>query len=588
MLALYDTAHSSKTPLDNYADLYVEQAIGSGSTPIVLDQLHFTYPLEDECNKLIDYECYVSTEDDEYIVKEINLQTTDSGITWVEYVCDLNIEPLKGTLIDNFAPGNVAAEDAANLALAGTGWAVGYCDITKVRTAAQTQCTVLDALTDISTAYACEITFDTTNHLVNLHIKQGADRGAYFAEQLNLKTLQVQGNSRDYVTRIYPVGKDGMTIASVNGGVSYISNYQYSTKVVEAYWIDNRYTVASDMLADADERLNYLSMPTRAYSADIVDLARESDKWNLLDFSLGDFIWLLSESTGVREQQRIVKIDRYLEEPERSTCEIANRIASLDDIILRVSDAADTLSDATDSTGAIQGSSVQVTNPDGTYSSLNATVATIGTLIATKATITDLQAAQASIQNLQADKADITDLTANYITADTISSTYATIENLNVQEGRINDLVSNEITTDYLNANYADINLANVASGTINTALIATGAIQTAQIADGSITDAKIVTLTASKLTAGTIDAGEIDVVNLHADEITVGTINGAQIAGNTITDGNLADNAVTTDKIAVGAITADQIAQGAVTSDKIAAGSIKESQLNWQSHLLY
>ncbi len=598
MLILYDTAHVKLCALTNYSDLYVEEVVsGTGSSDnITLPQLHFKYPLEDPTNGKVALECYIALatddgrDDAEYIVKEHNLKTEENGgITWVEYVCDLNVEPLKGTLIDNFAPGSVPPDQAANLALAGTGWKVGYCDVSRRRTAAKTNCTVFEAVEDIAKAYSCEITFDSINHLVNIHQKQGADRGVYFAEQLNLKSLEVQANSRSYVTRLYPRGKDGLTISDVNGGVPYVSNYQYSTKTgYDAYWIDNRYTNAADLLADAQERLDYLSKPTRAYSASIIDLARVSDQWSLLDFRLGDWITLMSESTGVREQQRIVKVDRYPDEPEKSTCELANRLASLDDIILRVSDAADAVDTATDSTGAVQGSAVQVTNTDGTYSNLNAVTAKVGSLIATKANITDLTATTARISTLESNSVTTAYLTANYITADSVKADYATIGNLNAATARIGTLESSQITTDYLTAHCADIDLGNIAAGTIKTAMIETGAVGTAQIADGSITDAKIVTLTASKLTAGKIDAGEIDVINLHADEITVGKINGGQIANSTITDENIADNSVTTKKIAVGAITADQLAKGSVTGDKIAPGSIKEAQLNWQSHLLY
>ena len=499
-LQLYDTAHNKLCGLTNYSDLYVEQALGTSTTPIVLDQLHFKYALEDNRRSLIDYECYVATEDAEYIVKEINLQTAEggtSGETWVEYVCDLNVEPLKGTLLDSFAPGSALAEDAANLALAGTGWTVGYSDITKRRTAAATNCTVFEALEDIAKAYSCDVVFDTTRKQVILHQQQGADRGAYFTEQLNLKSLQVQGNSRSYCTRLYPRGKDGMTIASVNGGVPYVSNYQYSTKVVCAYWTDNRYTSAADMMADAQDRLAYLSKPTRAYSANIVDLARVSDQWGLLDFRIGDTITLQSYSAGIREQQRIVKIDRYLDEAEKSTCEISNKIASLDDIVLRVSDAADTLNAATDSTGAIMGSSVQVTNPDGTYTTLTSAVATIGTLIATKATVTDLQAATARITTLETTSVTTTYLTANYLTADVVratyatidnvQATYATIDNLNTQKGRIDTLESTTVTTDYLTAHYTTTTDLQAAYATITSLTAATGRITTLESDSGTI-----------------------------------------------------------------------------------------------------
>lgn len=115
----------------------------------------------------------------------------------------------------------------------------------------------------------------------------GADKGAYFIDQLNLKAVNQQRNSYNYITRLIPVGKDGLDITSVNNGKNYVENYQYSSKVITAYWEDNRYTVVRDLFDDATERLNYLSKPLKAYSASVYDLAKVSNKYSILDYSLG-------------------------------------------------------------------------------------------------------------------------------------------------------------------------------------------------------------------------------------------------------------------------------------------------------------
>jgi phage minor structural protein len=482
MLLLYDTNHNKIGALTNCKDYYIEQAVN------IDDLLYFSYPIADPQYPLIAFECYVRNENNEYVIKEINAQGAKDGVEWAQFVCRVNLEDLKGYLLASFETIEQSPEESANLALAGTGWVVGYCDVTKLRTVRKAQCSVYDIMAEIVKAYACEINYDAVHKAVNIHQKQGADRGAYFAEQLNLQQLQSQSNTNDYITRLIPIGLNGLDITTINNDINYISNYQYSNKVLTGYWIDNRYTSNVDLVAlntalttcqvdatakdiwiggitsdnkltgaeksdigtemaaitaelavndtqattleittekaayddayntlnayiapliadtatettiggneckekfdfyylaritlltafvdkakvkidvaaqtlkdDAAERLAYLSKPTRAYSASIVDLASVSGTWDLLDFALGDFITLLSESKNVRELQRIVKIDRYPEEPERSTIQIANRIARLEDIILRVIDAADTVATVTDTTGSVVASSV--------------------------------------------------------------------------------------------------------------------------------------------------------------------------------------------------------------------------------------
>lgn len=352
MLILLNTNHEKIEALNNYKDYYVEQAIN------IDDVLYFSYPITDPQFPQITFECYISNRINEYVVKEINIQGTENEIEWAQFVCKINLEDLKGHTIEAFETAEQLVETAANLAIVDTGWAVAFSDVTTFRTVRMARCSVYDILVEITKAYNCEITYSSILKVIIIHQKQGADRGAYFAEQLNLKQLQAQGNSNDYITRLIPIGRDGLDITTVNAGVNYVANYQYSTKVITGYWIDNRYAVAQDLKDDATDRLGYLSKPTRAYSANIIDLANVSTEWGILDFALGDIITLLSESYNVRELQRIVKIDRYPDEPERSTIQIANRIVSLEDIILRLLDATETVEAATDTTGEIMGSSV--------------------------------------------------------------------------------------------------------------------------------------------------------------------------------------------------------------------------------------
>ena len=58
----------------------------------------------------------------------------------------------------------------------------------------------------------------------------GGDRGTYFSNEIRLKLLNQQGNTYDYITVIYPIGKDGITIGPVNNGSNILENYQYSNK----------------------------------------------------------------------------------------------------------------------------------------------------------------------------------------------------------------------------------------------------------------------------------------------------------------------------------------------------------------------
>jgi len=500
ILQLYDLEHKKIDGLVNYKELKIEREVN------VDDTLYFSYPNSDSKHDLIQEECYIRTKENEYVVKEINV-----GDDWTDIICKVNLENIKGNYVNSFETVEQTCTNAVNLALVGTGWTIGSCDVSKLRTTRKSNSTSYVILQEIQSTYDCEMTFDSMNKKVYIYQSMGSDKGTYFSEQLNLKKLDVQRNSYDYITRIIPAGKDGLDISSVNGGKNYVENHQYSSKVITAYWEDNRYTVAQDLLEDAISRLEYLSKPYRAYKADVIDLASINTKYSVLDYSLGDTITLLSKSKNTKEKQRIIKLTEYPEEPERNTCEIANKILKLEDLQIKFVEASDVVESITTSDGGVDGSKVdsidasQIQNLEvavASIANLTAINATIVNLTATKANIGELNAAIARIGTLEVTTATITQLNATNASIVNLTATTATIVNLNASNARI---VTLEATTATINT---------LLAGNIGAANIATGAITAGSgiIANLAIGDAQISTVNAGKLVAGTVDTSKVTI----------------------------------------------------------------------------
>ena len=280
MLILYDLNHNKLDGLINYKEFKIEREINSEDT------LSFLYPILDLKHDLIQEECYIRTKENEYIVKEVNYSDDD----WTEYICKINIEGIKGKDISHFEAVEQACIDSINLDLAGTEWTIGSCNVSKLRTVRKNNCNAFDVLNEMQSTYGCEMSFNSIDKKVYIYQTMGTDKGTYFSEQLNLKKLDVQRNSYDYITRLILLGKDGLDVESINSGLNYIQNYQYSNKIITAYWEDNRYTDAQSLLEDGTTRLNYLSKPYKAYKADVIDLASVNSNYSILDYSLGDTI----------------------------------------------------------------------------------------------------------------------------------------------------------------------------------------------------------------------------------------------------------------------------------------------------------
>lgn len=627
MLILYDINHTKIDGLTNYKDLKLDQEIN------VEDTLSFLFPNNDPKHNLLLEECYIRTIENEYVIKEVNY----SDDNWTEYICKINIEGLKGKAVDRFETIAQTCTDALNLLLVSTGWTIGTCNVTRLRTVRKNNCSAYEVLKEFQSIYKCEIRFDSINYLVYVYQSMGSDRGSYFAEQLNLKSLSIQRNSYSYITRLIPLGKDGLDITTVNGGLNYISNTQYSTKVFTAYWEDNRYTDAQTLKDDAIERLAFLSLPYKSYSAEIIDLASVSSQYSVLDYDLGDTITLMAHSKNTKEKQRIISITRYLDEPEKNTCQIANKIKSLDDIQVRLVDDADLVESVTTSDGLVDGSKIDgvdwevidnISIVTANIQDAAITEAKIGSLAVTRAKIAllavdtaqiaaaaittakiaDAQITNALIANAAVDSLQVKDAAITTVKIADANVTHAKIADAAIESANIKDAAIINAKIDRASVNKLEVVTADIKDAAITNAKVANAAIDTAQIVDLAVESAKIdnAAITTAKIALGAItnaligtaavetaqikDGSITDakIVGLTANKITAGTINAADITVINLNADNITVGTINGQRIADGAITAAKIAQGTITGDKIALGSIKEDQLNWSTHIIF
>lgn len=316
LLELYDRNHKKLANLTGIKSPHIQRTLEYGD-----ETLDFSYPTSGPWLAQLLAECYIRTDRQEYVVKAVEKSSTSA---WRKVSCALNIEELEGAPFEGFETVEQTVQAAAGFALEGTGWTVETdADITKKRTIRkEDDTTVWEVVKQIVTTYRLELEIDAVNKRLKFHTRRGQDRGAYFIERLNLRSLGVKTSSYGFYTRLIPIGKDGLHLW--RDGQNYIENHQYSDKVITSIWRDERYTVTAALLEDAQARLDEASTPARAYTAELVDLAAQSDKYNALAYDLGDAVLLVSEKTDEREKQRIVKLDEYPDDPLANKAELSN------------------------------------------------------------------------------------------------------------------------------------------------------------------------------------------------------------------------------------------------------------------------
>lgn len=464
MLHLYNLEHVKIKGLKAYKDYCIESTLSTGDKV-----LSFLYP--SHLSKDIIEESYIRTKTAEFVVKEI-----DSQGQWKSIKAVLNVEDLEGKEWEQFDSTEQTITDCLQLAIAGTGWTIGTCNVTRRRTVRKTNCSAWEVIQEAKKRYRVEIEFDTLNKKINIAEKIGTDKGVYFMDSLNLKNLNVQGNSYDFYTRIIAKGKEDLKVI--------VENHQYSNKTKTLIWKDERYTDEASLREDATAKLKELSKPYRAYSADILDLANMSEKYkDILEYSLGDTITLISKENGIREKQRVVTIREYPDEPQRNTCEIANTTLKFEDIQKEYQDTTDTVNNITADDGTISEEAVK--NAFTVFNKINANeinvlkgqfgelkvnkldvdvanikFTEINKAIINKADIVQLNAVSVKVKVLEGDSASFKNVLAGNITADNIQTKFLQTLQGWMLEGSIG------------NAQISDLNANKIRSGTVDTSLV--------------------------------------------------------------------------------------------------------------------
>lgn len=261
------------------------------------------FDVDFESSKLIQLEGLAKTEVGDYVVKEKKKNNMGYSI-----VCKPDFSSLQSNLVSYDFKTVTAEKMIGDILGANSGWTYNVSGSEK-RSLKIDERNKYDSIFAVADTFRYEIFFDVELKKITMRNNIGDNSGKlYIHDEVNLVNLVSTSDSYDIYTRIIPRGKDGLDIASINGGKTYIDNFQYSNKVKPLIWEDERYTVVENLKEDAIKKLLDLSKPHQSFEIDIVNLYKlDNEKWEFLKLEVGDFVDLVSSSDGVDVKQRIVK-----------------------------------------------------------------------------------------------------------------------------------------------------------------------------------------------------------------------------------------------------------------------------------------
>ena len=241
-----------------------------------------------------------------------------------------------------------------------TGWTVGNItvDNTKYRQLQIKNQSIFSGLVKVAETFDGMLHFNSSSMTVDL-LADYPDRNIQIRKGKNLKSLNIEYNSDDITTRLYPYGGDdeiGMPvdIISINpNGHEYIENYsfylaqgytqEYINKHPELFlheqeWSSTDYCEPQRLYDDAVRKLNTICKPIVKCTLNALDLSGIPE-FRMKSPILGEKVYIIDEDFNFKIQAKIINLSRNEENPLDMTIEISN-IIEYSNILTQLSDAS--------------------------------------------------------------------------------------------------------------------------------------------------------------------------------------------------------------------------------------------------------
>lgn len=309
----------------NVDDFYIrEQASG-------LDELIFTMSIYDENYPHVLEEAIIEYEQP-YLVKAI-----DAGADTAKVKCQLDLDDLKATLTVGYSNGSNTLYGTVSGVLP-AGWTFLDNSGSTISRTIEGNYTPLEVIQACVDTYGVVFRFDVKNKIVRAYtLTDFQPIGSFASRELNLTEVNFKGKSTDFYTRLYAYGKDGLSFADINNGLSYVDYNEYSNKVICAYWQDDRYTVAENLLAAAQEAVKTGGTPQRSYECSVYDLAATNpEMYSWQDFSLFSVVKLIDDIKGISLNYQVVERQVYPYYPEKNVVTLSSTAPKIQNTVKNI------------------------------------------------------------------------------------------------------------------------------------------------------------------------------------------------------------------------------------------------------------
>lgn len=263
----------------------------------------------------------IEVENYRYIVKEIEIQRIDYYTVYCK--------PYFGNLISKHILDlngiNLSLEDCLKIVFEDTSWQYSIeQEVIGLRSVNFSNITALDALRELKSLFQFDYFFDTKEQILHIWKSRPSKSFNLAIDNSNLRFCQCQSNTYDLVTRLIPIGKNNVTVNSLNDGKLWVEDYSYTDEIIVGYWINQDIDSIDDLLAVAKEKIKSLSQPHISYQIKLVALS------NLV--GVGDKITISDKIRGINREGQVQKVVRYHRRYDKSYINVGDSLVSFDTI----------------------------------------------------------------------------------------------------------------------------------------------------------------------------------------------------------------------------------------------------------------
>lgn len=320
---------------DKIKDCFISKRLNEEHT------LEFMLPMTSSKWPELDAECRIIADNYEFVILRpdaIDVQRDETGRVWGKVIAagswilmdksfvtvsndpalpvppDLSVTLISGGPSKGGFPQG-SAGSALSYLLEGSDWEVGTVDVTGVRDLETEKLSLLKNIQEVQKIWGgylvWEYVFDSEGNVTNrkVHLRDESLWQDYNGFQVryakNLKNITKTANY-DIVSKLYPFGENDLDIASVNDGVKYIENHEYTDRAYTGVYQNQGIYDPQVLKDEATKALAKICKPRFTYRLKVVDI-RSLPEYKHEDYKLGDLVDVIDYELGINVQARIVR-----------------------------------------------------------------------------------------------------------------------------------------------------------------------------------------------------------------------------------------------------------------------------------------